>query len=59
MEFHVKNNYIKRFLSQYKGQSELKLLKYLTIIGIHTLQSQGGENVAYVDIEKMASKYFL
>lgn len=56
MEFHVKNTYIKGFLSKFKGQNELKVLKYLTIIGISHLLSQNKELPSFSEIKKIASK---
>lgn len=56
MEFHIKNNYIKKFLSKYSNQNELKVLKYLTIVGIHYLETQYQDGIAYSELKRLASK---
>ena len=38
MEFNIKSNYIKKFLNHYSNHNELKLIKYLTVLGINTLE---------------------
>lgn len=56
MEFYIKNHYIKKFLSNYSNQNELKIIKYLTIIGINHLQSNQKGKLSYFDLKKIASK---
>lgn len=56
MEFHIKNNYIKKFLSKHPTQNELKLIKYLTVLGIHQLEKEGKSNVSFNEIKKKARK---
>ena len=58
MEFHVKNIYIKRFLSQYPRQNELKVLKYLTILGIHSLITNNQGNIYLEELNKKASNKY-
>jgi hypothetical protein len=55
MEFQIKNPFIKRFLSKYSNQNELKLLKYLTILGIKSLESLNRESISFSDIKRLAS----
>ena len=59
MEFHVKNHYIKKFLGQYPQQNELKLLKYLTILGIHYLSSINEKSISFPELKKLASNFLL
>jgi hypothetical protein len=59
MEFHIKNNYIKKFLSKYSNQNELKVLKYLTIIGISYLDAQYRDGLSYSELKHIASISFL
>lgn len=56
MEFDVRNNYIKKFLSNYSNQNQLKLIKYLTVIGIHHLHNTQQNKASYYDLKKIASK---
>jgi len=54
MEFQIRNSYIKKFLGGFAHQNELKIVKYLTILGIHFLDTNKNLNVTFAELKKMA-----
>lgn len=55
MDFGVRNKYIKKFLSTYPNLNGLKLIKYLTIIGIDTVKKLYKAPISYEVIQNLAS----
>jgi len=56
MEFYIRNNFIKKFLANYSNQNQLKIIKYLTLVGIQHLQDTGRGKLSYGDLKQIASK---
>jgi len=56
MEFQIRNSYIKKFLGGFSNQNELKIIKYLTILGINSLENSKNYNISFSELKKMASK---
>ncbi len=59
MEFQIRNSYIKKFLGGFAHQNELKIIKYLTILGIHFLDTNKNFNITFADLKKMASNQLI
>jgi hypothetical protein len=55
MEFQIKNPYIKRFLSKYSNQNELKVLKYLRVLGVKYLETLNKQAISFSDLKSLAS----
>lgn len=56
MDFTIRNKYIKKFLSNFANRNEVKVIKYLTILGIHSLQSKNQSNISFEELQNLASK---
>jgi len=54
MEFQIRNSYIKKFLGGFAHQNELKIIKYLTILGIHYLDMNKKFDITFAELRKMA-----
>ena len=57
MDFSVRNKYIKKFMSNYSTNNGLKLIKYLTIIGIDSVRKLHKPPITYETIQKLASTW--
>ena len=55
MEFHIRNKFIKKFLSKHPNHNELKVVKYLTILGINFLEQSKKNGISFEKLKQMAS----
>ena len=55
MEFQIRNKYIKKFLSKHPNNNELKVVKYLTILGINLLEQNNKNGISFDQLKIFAS----
>ena len=55
MDFTIRNKYLKKFLSNFSNRNPIKLMKYLSIIGVDTLRKNNKSSISYEELQQLAS----
>lgn len=55
MEFTIRNKYIKKFLSGFANHNQMKVIKYLTILGIDALKKNQHSSITFEELQNLAS----
>lgn len=55
MDFTIRNKYLKKFLSNFSNRNPIKLMKYLSIIGVDALRKNSKSSISYEELQQLAS----